>query len=92
MHLDGVNTHKKGVGALMILLQPYVVRQFYLLQIPVIVVQDLARSHYRTCGHATNPEAECYIGVIAPGCDNVDTGAKIQLNHAVLAFFRTLVR
>ena len=39
----------------MILLQPYVIRQFYLLQIPVT--------------------------------DNADTGAKIQLNHAVLAFF-----
>ena len=50
LHLDGVNTQKKGVGALMILLQPYVVRQFYLPQIHVTVVQDLARGHYRTCG------------------------------------------
>ena len=68
----------------MILLQPYVVRQFYLLQIPVTVVQDLARSHYRTCGARNKPRSGM---LYRRRCDNADTNAKIQLNHAVLAFF-----
>ena len=39
------------------LAEQIVVRQFYLLQIPVIVVQDLARSHYRTCGARNKPRS-----------------------------------
>ena len=78
MHLDGVNTQKKGVGALMMLLQPYVVRQFYLLQIPVtVIVQDLARSHYRTCGARNKPRGGMLYRRYrtrddADGCDSAD--------------------
>ena len=47
------------------LAEQIVVRQFYLLQIPVTVVQDLARSHYRTCG-ARNKPRRGMSGAITP--------------------------
>ena len=84
VHLDGVNTQKKRSG------RP----DDTLTAVCSTAILPTANTRYSSSRLGPEPLLPYLRGTqqtpkrnVIPGCDNADIGAKIQLNHAVLAFF-----